>query len=400
MQGPHSPVRTTPTPAIKGNRKPHRSVFGQFKTPVKFGALLGLLACLTLFSACEMPMGKITPLREPPLIPSPPDAPVQGEAPQTAHVASYADTADIQNFSPALAQAVNRALSLSVLKPATPESRFEPDKPIGYGEFRQWANDYQNAVNTARNQATATAISPDSPPPAGGPLSPPPALTAITQTWLPSEMMWGAQGVREKTTLTREALCALAVFLNGQDAQARKLTPAQIAKAQPGQDGQDGMSNPDDADLTDGTLSQLSDYGKISPWALKYVALSYKNDWLEPLFGLSPAKIVADDGFHPAQPVTRGEAMLLLDQLFGQQAATSASGASTGQSSTSANATGDSGSVSGSGTPSQSQGSQPSVSPGKATGRTEQPIPLGRLQSVRESSPQGSRQGLRVTGPE
>lgn len=396
MRDPQSPVQSISShhqPSTAFILGPKPSHFPRLKNFV----LAGLILSLCLFSACEWPTTKITPLREPPLIPSAPDVPTQATAPQEAHIANYADTTDIQNFSPALAQAVTRALSLSVLKPATPDSKFEPEKPICYGEFRQWANDYQNAINTA--QASATAISPDSPPPAAGPLTPPPTLTAVTQTWLPSEMMWGAQGVREKTVLTRETLCALAVFLNGQDGVARKLSPSQIAKSQP---GQDNTANPDDASSPDGSLSQLADYSKISPWALKYVALSYQNDWLDSVFTLSPAKVVADENFQPSQPVSRAEALLLLDKLFGSKLPNPGTTSANPSPSTTSTTPGNLNPAAIPRTQMSGTSLAPQSNPQNTGGTSAigQPIPVGHYQSLQESGPQGSRNAIQVNGPE
>jgi len=312
---------------------------------------------------------------------------------QETHVANYADSTDIQNFSPNLMQAVTKALRLSVLKPATPESRFEPDRPIAYGEFRQWANDYQNAINTAQHQGSATAFSPDSPPSPAGPMTPPPSMS-VTATWLPSEMLWGNHGVREQTILTRETLCALAVFLSGQDNKARKLSQAQIAKAQPNS-GQAG-TDPNDTGNTDGTLDQFPDYAKISPWALRYVALAYQNDWLVSAFNLSSANIIAGDGFQPTQPVTRGEALLLLDQLFGNQQTSLTPGS--GQTSSSGNQAGPQTEMSKqSGNPSNGISSPAAAS---SMNKPEQPMPIGHFRNTQESGPSGTRQAIRVSGPD
>jgi hypothetical protein len=398
MQGSHSTVRTTR--CTKTSPSDQRLMFKllrlDYRTFLKKGVLLGFLASLSLFSACEWPVGKITPLREPPLVPSPPDAVTQAKAQQAAHAASYADTEDIRNFSPVLAEAVAHALSLDVLKPATPESRFEPDRPIPYGEFRQWANDYQNAINNAANApAKSQAPSSDIPSPAAGPLTPPPTLTAVTQTWLPAEMMWGGSGVREQSILTRESLCALAVFLNGQDARARKLTPSQIAQAQPGL-----MQSPaeDDTPSLDGGLGQLSDYSKISPWALKYVALSYQNDWLEPVFGLNPAKVIAADGFHPTQPVSRGEALLLLDLLFGKKEAAIAPNGQASDSGATTNAAAKAHALGKSQSPLDGADFKPLQTGNRSS--LSQPNPVKSLQSVQETGPQGSRQAIRISGPD
>jgi hypothetical protein len=384
---------------------------GSLKTRMNTGLLLGMLALLTLFSACDLPGTKISPLREPPLIPSPPEASAVIETKAACRIANFSDMEEIHNFSPNLAQAVATALSMGVLKPATAQSQFEPEHPITYGEFRQWANDYQEAIN-ALNQA-ATDAAPNSPPPAAGPLTPPPAIAAHlgNSTMLPAEMLWGSHGVREQSPLTRESLCALAVFLNGQDATARKLNPTQIETAQPSQDS--GNTPTEGSESTEGSLSQLSDYAQVSPWALKYVAVAYKNDWFQPLFNLSTAQITTAEGLHPSQIVTRGEAMLLLDLLYGHQK-NIASPSSTDKmmkptgmqpnagdtlSPTSMNPNGNMG-LKSIGPSSQMKMSGRQSSNNRAMDQYGQPVPIGHLQSVQEKGPQGTRNAIQVSGPE
>lgn len=379
-----------------------------FKSSLNSRLLLGLLIMLTLFSACELPGLKSAPLREPPLIPSPPDAPSPAAAKEELHVANYADTEAIQNFSPELPQAVARALRLSVLKPATPQSQFEPERAITYGEFRQWANDYQNALIDAKTEENATAPK-DSPPPAAGPLAPPATIAAHmgNATFLPAEMLWGSHGVRELNTLNRESLCALGVFLNGQDGVARKMTPAQIAATQPGQDADPSMTAPSDSN--EGDFSQLSDFSRISPWAQRYVALAYKNDWFQPVFNLSMAQVTTDEGIHPTQAVTRGEAMLLLHLLYGQR---EPGNNATSGSPSSAMMPGSQGAMSGTSAtrgmqstnalPMLQPSGQNAMLPSKSSAQrmTAQPMPIGHMQSMQEKGPQGSRSAIRISGPE
>jgi hypothetical protein len=389
----------------------------RFKTGWNIRLFLGFAALLTLFSACEWPGVKSAPLREPPLIPRPPELSQQAQSKAESRVANFMDMEDIRNFSPALAQAVTTALGMGVLKPATAQTRFEPERNIVYGEFRQWANDYQDAVN-ALNQSAMESAAANSPPPAAGPLSPPPALAAHlgNPTMLPVEMFWGSHGVKEQTALSRESLCALAVFLKGQDGVARKLSPAQIQATQPHPDnGSSAMEGSDNADVP---LSQLSDYSQVSPWALKYVALAYKNDWLQPVFSLSAAKIATDEGLHPAQSVTRGEALLLLDLLYGHPKSLvnpqPADSLKSNMMQPNANAPSQTlqptGTTTGTtmapnrGLKSIGPQTQPPITGLKSMQTPGQkpnpPFPVGHMQAMQEQGPGGTRNALQVSGPE
>ena len=262
-----------------------------FKLALKPLIVLGLLGLMASLSACELPIFKSEALREPPLIPSAPAASAPSNAPLETHASHYADAEAIQSFSSNLPEAIRHALSLNVLRPATAEMAFEPEHPITYGEFRQWANDYQKALSGQPLEPTAAPAPNNSEPGAVTPA----AAKAIEApddpaTLLPAEMLWGSSGVREPNLLTRETLCALGVFLNHQDAKARQLSAAQIASSQPGQASpSEGGDSGDVSGDTEGSLSQLADYAKISTWAQRYVALAYQNNWLETIFNLTPA---------------------------------------------------------------------------------------------------------------
>ncbi len=359
-----------------------------FKLALKSLIVLGLLSLMTCLSACDFPTLKSEPLREPPLIPSAPALSEPVVAPPVAYASQYADTEAIQNFSSNLPEAIRHAISLNVLRPATTATVFDPERSITYGEFRQWANDYQKVLS-GQSLDPVTAPAPankqsDEASPQAKPTQPDTA--GDPDTLLPAEMLWGSSGVREPSPLTRETLCALGVFLNHQDAKARKLSPAQIASSQPGQtsssEGGDSGDVPGD---TEGALSQVADYAKISPWAQRYVALAYQNNWLETIFNLTPAQITSAEEFSPAQSVSRGEAMLLLDVIFGQRqpAQVRLSGNTSTLTSAKANTSAD---QSAKATAGQSQ--------------TERPLPLGYKQTSQEQGPAGSRSTLQVSGPE
>jgi hypothetical protein len=407
MTGSQPPTPLAAKPEGSTQYSAHRRKPVAFQTNRNSGVLLGLLAMLTLFSACEWPGLKSAPLREPPLIPSPPAAASPAEAMLETHVANFADQEAIQNFSPTLPQAMAHALTLHVLKPATPQAQFEPERAITYGEFRQWANDYQNALIDMKTQANAISGQ-DSAPAVAGPLAPPASIAAHlgNPTLLPAEMRWGAHGVREINILNRESFCALAVFLNGQDAAARRLTSAQIASATLGPDMENSAIEPPDGN--EGSLDQLADFDKISPWAQRYVALAYKNDWFQPVFNLSMAQITTAEGLHPAQAVTRGEALLLLDLLYGQHqpsanaAHPAASWAMSPPMPTAPSRSQSKQEFQGSPMPPRfQQDGQTQMTPSKSDVQTlpKQPLPLSHMQSIRENGPQGSRSAIRMEGP-
>jgi len=321
---------------------------------------LGLTLSFT-FGGCNLTQPVATePVKEPPLIPDPADLAESGEVDSglnTKPVNLYEDMAELSDtgqHSPRLREAVSQAIALGVLKPTSPQERFDAQKPICFGEFRDWAIAYQNATAQVPNASM--------PAEAGSMMGGITDMPASKLKIPPSSMSWEGHAVTESHILTRQELCALYVFLSGQDEVARKMGQDDIEAANPAHD----PMSPDEA------ISQFKDYADIAPWARRYVAVAYQDGLLEKLFKLTPNQLTGAEGFSPSRQASREDVILLLDGLYGKAAA--------------------------------AQGNQlikaSDSSPAPKAQPQENPTPIGKLQSVRESGPGGTRSALRVSGPE
>ncbi len=321
---------------------------------------LGLTLGFT-FSGCNLTQPTATEsVKEPPLIPDPVDPAESGDANPDLNakpVGLYEDMAELGDsarHNSRLREAVSQAIALGVLKPTSPQERFDPQKPIGFGEFRDWAIAYQNATAQVPNVSM--------PAEAGSLMG---GITDIPASKLkipPSSMSWDGHAVTESHILTRQELCALYVFLSGQDDAARKMGQDDIEAANPAHD----PMSPDEA------ISQFKDYTEIGPWARRYVAVAYQDGLLGRLFKLTPNQLTGAEGLSPNRQASREDVILLLDGLYGKTASAQSNQLIKASDSTPA----------------------PKAQP------KESPAPIGKLQSVRDSGPDGTRDAIRVSGPE
>lgn len=354
--------------------------------------LSGLLMLITCLSGCFGWMPKEEPIQEPPFIPAPEAVapkPVQTEIP-VAYVGAYADLMEMSDrgqHHPDLTEAVAHAIRIGVLKPAGIEERFNPDAPIRFAEFRQWALAYQSAAagvaemkpaplkesKMQPRELTTVVNRPDS---LDSPMNP--AKLMI----LPEDMRWGSHGVDSSRPLTREELCALYVTLVRKAETAQALTMDAIEAAAPGKDG----LNADEA------LSQFKDYQTIDEWAKPYVAVAYRDGVLQKAFRLNANRLTIEEGFHPTAPVTREAAILLLHSLFayvkspapvvkgGAMMTFPAKGPSVGE-------------------PGMKSGYRPQLQPLSRSEPADSAMgmqPMRNLKTLHESGPNGSRSAMRM----
>ncbi|HEY9687805.1 MAG TPA: S-layer homology domain-containing protein [Coleofasciculaceae cyanobacterium] len=303
---------------------------GSIKSPKQFISTTAIvsLALLTMLSGCFDKPKNALKVQEPPYIPALPQPEESEEAPKplaAMDIRAYADLMELGDTSrhhPKLADAVSNAIRAGVIRPATLDERFDPSRAITYGEFRTWALSWQNALADAgygiqvssngkslnRNQAPkANADEPRELIPSrhnvlGDPMNPEKLMI------LPESPEWGSLRMNPNQPLNRETLCALYVFLTQQEAKARALTPEKIESAAPGTNELN----------TDEALSEFKDSSALSPWARRYVAVAYQDRMLQHIFRLTPDKLTVDDGFSPQRTISREDAVVLLDRLYGK----------------------------------------------------------------------------------
>lgn len=368
----------------------------QRRMPVQFSKWPVTLACCLALSGCQfLPSAHLEEVRQPPLIPEPATTDISPDAAQsgkTTFIGVYADLSELEDAShyhPMLKEAVRQALQSGILKPASLQERFDPGRPIGFGEFRRWALAYQSVISGAGMMPVETPSNTDKPVKElasfskmpGGELNP---MSPQTLMVLPASMSWENHTLSESRPLTRQELCALYVFLSQQDMKARALTMEQIESANPHHPN--GIA--DDMGM-DEALSQFKDYTGIAPWAKRYVALSYQDGMLQKTFRLTPNQLTVDTGFAPTREVTRAEALMLLHSLYGNAlTGKTANKAVTPKPDTKPPAL-------------PSQGKTTALpNSNTTTAATDKTPTTGHLQTIQESGPQGSRSAIRVSGPE
>jgi hypothetical protein len=341
----------------------------------KLCGLMTLLLLCALAGGCWKPSANKNDVMEPPLIPAPPAAPKPADALSAPELQAFADQSEMENtrlYPPGLADAVARAIALGVLKPSNLQDRFEPERAITYGEFRQWALAYQNALYGAQALPSAEAL--EEAKTAMQSLKPDPAgpMSLEKLSILPEKLAAGSQAIQQNQALTRESLCHLYFLLTKQDQTLQKLSPAEVEGAFP----------PATGSGTDESLSHFMDYSDISPWARPAVALFYKSGQLQQLFRLTPAQLTLDTGFGPQKPANRGEAIVLLHWVYGKIPPKEAEPRPSSEPATAPHA----------------KLRLPDTAPAPSQGLP--PSPLGHWKFLDEKSPQGNRKVLEVNGPD
>jgi hypothetical protein len=347
-------------------------------------ALVGGALVLGLLSGCAGMRKTVSHPVEPPYIPDPPSISgtlVPVELPSVSeNIRNYADLLHLDEDSPYLPRlqsAVAHAITLGVLKPGSPTEKFDPERPVTYGEFRSWTLAYQSAVSgigmmptegaslsdveemTALKTQVAAGASPD--------------LAKIRERIkiLPDKLGWGGHALVAANPLSREEFCALAAYLNGRDQEATALDKKKIDAMAPGGDG----STPDEA------FRSFTDYAKVSAWAKPFVAMAYRDGFLRQAFALMPNTLTIEPGFQPQKAVTRRQAMLLLDDLYGvMKPASEVLLPATDSAATNV------------GSPTTNQAATAPAS--------ESPNPISKLQRSRVVTPNGTRESLQISGPD
>ncbi len=278
------------------------------------GLLVPLVGCLGESQPAET-------INEPPFIPAI-EAPVVSEDKNeipALYVGAYADLMDYGDqtrHNPKLLAAVGHAIRIGVLRPAGVHDQFNPNLPINFTEFRQWATDYQAAESASKIQSGALGpleakTASAQPNALQAMAAPPDALSSPMNPAklmiLPTELQLGTHTLENNRPLNREELCALYVYLAQKQPLAHALSLDQIENASV----DPNMMSSDEA------LSMFRDYTSISDWAKPYVAIAYQDGMLQKTFRLSGTQLTIDQGFDPLAPVNREAAIMLLNQMYG-----------------------------------------------------------------------------------
>lgn len=275
-----------------------------------------LILCVASLSGCFGPAKPEEKIKEPPFIPAPEAPPLKsGEEIPALYVGAYADLMDYSDqtrHSPKLVAAVAHAIRIGVLTPNGVQDRFNAENPVTFNEFRQWTLAYQAAANGTRT------LKPEAPTQGK---NKPKELASIVKriddinspmnpvklSMLSAEPRFGDHALKAGQLLTREELCALYALLAKKQDAAAQLSPEALENAVPG-----GKAiNQDEA------LAMFKDYPSISQWALPYVAIAYQDGILQKVFNLTGTRLTIDEGFGPDAHVSREEAILLLNHLYG-----------------------------------------------------------------------------------
>jgi hypothetical protein len=312
-------------------------------------------------------------VQEPPYIPNLPEAiaPLQNTEVPVSFSADipgqYTDISSLGEDEP-LKAAVRRAVQRGVLKPSGPDARFNPESPVSYAEFRQWVLAYQTPltdmeVRQERIEDGVRELLPKgtlpSSPKETGVMSPmdPRKLTALPETLTVAD-----RPLEGRYAITREAFCQLYVTLSHQEGKAKALSPEAIESMTPGGSKMD----------MDEAMQLFKDYATIPVSSRSFVALAYRDKILGKIFGLNPNRLTLEEGFGPKRPVSRAQAILLLDTLYGTKPVASMNSVSSGN-----------------------------VKPvDRKELESGMPRPLGHFEAIQVKTPQGSRSAVRVTGAE
>lgn len=275
-----------------------------------------LILCVASLSGCFGPAGPEEKIKEPPFIPAPEAPPLtSGEEIPALYVGAYADMMDYGDQTrhhAGLVEAVAHAIRIGVLTPHGVQDRFNAENPVTFNEFREWTLAYQAAANGTRKPKPETPTQDKSKPKElasvvrriddiDSPMNP------VKLSMLSAEPRFGDHTLKAGQLLTREELCALYVLLAKKRDAAEQLSPEALENAVPGGKAMNG----------DEALAMFKDYPSISPWALPYVAMAYQDGVLQRVFNLTGTRLTIDEGFNPDAHVSREEAILLLNHLYG-----------------------------------------------------------------------------------
>ena len=194
------------------------------------------------------------------------------------------------------------AVAVSVPKPVKP-ILFEPDKPMTYGEFYKWHERFRVAI--AEENKLPPDIKPDiKPETAEVPPETPPKKPQLPPGPLNAKLDTHGVALTERSEITREQLCLLLALVQQQAETLSELDAQSV----------EGM-RPDDADVAQ-SLEHFKDYQSITPGLKRFVGYAYQNGMLRNLWGMTPVLLTEDRGFNPRQPITRGQALVLLYQAL------------------------------------------------------------------------------------
>ncbi len=304
-------------------------------SPRAFSLLLAFSFPL-LLSGCPLSGGHPgESVKEPPYIPIPP-AVTEAEKNRAANeftrgyrAGTYNDLLDVETanrINPQLMPAVSQAIHLGILRPANILEKFNPERSVSYGEFRDWLTRYQQLLAAASASTTITPGGILQTPPAEAPaqdaLPKVPQLSKTAQPISsidasipripPSTMTLGGHTLSSGVFLTREDAAGLYLYLTRQEPRASAMSEQSIRSFAPS----DG-----DADVGE-TFEQFKDFGSISLGALRAVGFAYRDKMLQGVFQLFPNRLIIETGMQPQSAFTRGDAIVFLYWLYGQAAST------------------------------------------------------------------------------
>lgn len=360
--------------------------------------IAGVAGCVTLLAGCFGNSQSVDEIKEPPFVPAV-EAPLtdskQSEIP-ALYVGAYADLMDYGDqtrHSPRLLEAVAQAIRIGVLKPDGVQDKFNPENPITFNEFRQWATAYQTAAAGALrlkptesdpktsamgiNQPKELAPMARQPDELASPMNP------ARLMMMPADLSLGLHELAKNRPLNREELCALYVFLAHKQDLASALTVDAVESSTPG-------GNTLQADEA---LSMFKDYPAISDWAKPYVAIAYRDAILQKAFNLTGTQLTIDQGFDPSAEVSREEAILVLNHLYGYVKNPAPRHNQEKEASNIDNRASDPG-LRGHYKPQETL-TRPRAADSTTPGKTE-PHPLKSLKTVQESGSEGSRNAIRM----
>ncbi len=366
------------------------------------------MTALWFLSGCsqfnQQPEAKI---QEPPFIPAPEatTGPLPEKGVPALFVGAFADLieyGDQSKHNPRLTEAVSHAIRIGVLKPTGVQDRFNPDNPINYTEFREWATAYQTAAaanGMPLDKSDTGIITPakaekKEPRELASKVSRPDALSSPMNPaklmMLPTQMRWGSHELAPNRPLTREELCGLYVFLAHKTDAAMAMSPDDLESATPG----NNSINADEA------FGMFKDFQTLSPWAKPYIALAYRDMVLQKVFNLSANHLTIETGFSPNEAITREQAIILLNQVYGFVKNPAPPPPKTPPTETLPGKPINSG-MKGKYAPQMEMPGQQPETPAQMTPQTQPGSrPLSRLKMSRESGPSGSRHSMSTQAAE
>lgn len=290
----------------------------------KGAGLVCALAVTLNFAGCKSPEPAAN-ITEPPLVPyealpggmqmsTPPAMPshLHGYGYEDVHPPDEKDPP----FRHKLYQAIGDARKRGVLVPRFVAERFAESQPLSRADFATWIGRYKE-LKLSRPPHSPYADVNDSDPRL------PYAMAAVTQGWLQDKKVEKKTPIRKgpppnsreaklvtfmpDATITRQELCLIYARLLGRVEMLGTLRDQEIADLAP-----------PDADPEE-TFSHVSDFETVRPEFRRFVGQAFADNLYLDVFGQTTEQVL-EKGVLPNQRVSRGEALVFLDRLYGSSA--------------------------------------------------------------------------------